>query len=203
VGSRALECLWIATIWSQQAGFQQSRFMIHRAAVFIDNGYLSKVVPNGMKVDFEQFCNTICGGKERLRTYFYDCMPYQSEPPAEDERARYGNYCKFRDIIEGLPRFQMRFGKLRKNRDGTFEQKRVDILMAVELVRLSWSHQIGHAIIVSGDSDFVPAIEAAKDAGVITTLYYSKKSVHDELLSAVDERYEMGPSFFKSVRRSQ
>jgi len=95
----------------------------------------------------------------------------------------------------------MRFGKLRKNRDGSFEQKRVDILMAVELVRLSWSHQIGHAIIVSGDSDFVPAIEAANDAGVITTLYYSKKSVHDELLSAVDERYEMNQSFFESIRR--
>lgn len=96
----------------------------------------------------------------------------------------------------------MRFGKLSKIRNGKFEQKKVDILMAVELVRLSWSHQIGHAIIVSGDSDFVPAIEAAKDAGVITTLYYSKKSVHNELLSAVDERYEMGPSFFKSVQRS-
>jgi len=175
--------------------------MIHRAAVFIDNGYLSKVVPNGMKIDFEQFCTRVCGDKERLRTYFYDCMPYRNEPPAEDEKIRYANYCKFRDIIESLPRFQMRFGKLRKNRDGSFEQKRVDILMAVELVRLSWSHQIGHAIIVSGDSDFVPAIEAANDAGVITTLYYSKKSVHDELLSAVDERYEMNQSFFESIRR--
>lgn len=176
--------------------------MIHRAAIFIDNGYLSKVVPNGMRVDFERFCATVYGDRERLRTYFYDCMPYQSEPPTEDERIRYGNYCKFREIVENLPRFQMRFGKLSKNRDGLFEQKRVDILMAVELVRLSWSHQIGYAIIVSGDSDFVPAIEAAKDAGVITTLYYSKKSVHNELLSAVDEKYEMNQSFFESVRRN-
>ncbi|WP_292519666.1 NYN domain-containing protein [Methanoculleus sp.] len=176
--------------------------MVHRAAVFIDNGYLSKVIPNGTKVDFKRFCDVACGDKDRLRTYFYDCMPYRSEPPTEDEKARYANYCKFRDIIESLPRFQMRLGKLRKNRDGSFEQKRVDILMAVELVRLSWSHQIGHAIIVSGDSDFVPAIEAAKDAGVITTLYYSKKSVHDELLSAVDERYEMNQSFFETVQRS-
>jgi len=160
------------------------------------------VVPNGIRVDFERFCATVYGDRERLRTYFYDCMPYQSEPPTEDERIRYGNYCKFREIVENLPRFQMRFGKLSKSRDGSFEQKRVDILMAVELVRLSWSHQIGHAIIVSGDSDFVPAIEAAKDAGVITTLYYSKKSVHNELLSAVDERYEMSQSFFESVRRN-
>jgi uncharacterized LabA/DUF88 family protein len=95
----------------------------------------------------------------------------------------------------------MRFGKLRKNRDGTFEQKRVDILLAVELVRLSWSHQIGHAVIVTGDSDFVPAIEAAKDAGVITTLYYSRRAVHDELLTSVDERYEMDDVFIEKIRK--
>ena len=175
--------------------------MISRVAVFIDNGYLSKIVPDGIKIDFEKFCTAVCGDKERLRTYFYDCMPYQSEPPTDSEKIRYGNYCKFREIIESLPRFQMRFGKLRKNHDGSFEQKRVDILMAVELVRLSWSHQIRYAIIVSGDSDFVPAIEAAKDAGVITALYFSKGTVHNELLSAVDERYEMNGPFFENVRR--
>ncbi|WFN33482.1 NYN domain-containing protein [Methanogenium sp. S4BF] len=69
------------------------------------------------------------------------------------------------------------------------------------MVRLSWAHQIGHAIIVTGDSDFVPAVEAAKDAGVITSLYYSRKSIHDELLQAVDERYEMNDEFIQSVRR--
>jgi uncharacterized LabA/DUF88 family protein len=76
-----------------------------------------------------------------------------------------------------------------------------DILLAVELVRLSWSGQIGYAVIVTGDSDFVPAIEAAKDAGVITRLYYSRRAVHDELLSAVDERFEMDDTFFDRVRR--
>ncbi len=73
--------------------------------------------------------------------------------------------------------------------------------MAVELVRLSWSHQIGYAVIIAGDSDFVPAIEAAKDAGVITRLVYSKKSIHDELLASVDERFEMNQNFFDTVKR--
>lgn len=95
----------------------------------------------------------------------------------------------------------MRFGKLSKSKTGEYEQKRVDILLAVELVRLSWSHQISHAILVTGDSDFVPAVEAAKDAGVITSLYYSRKSIHDELLQAVDERYEMDDDFIRSVKR--
>jgi uncharacterized LabA/DUF88 family protein len=175
--------------------------MNNRVAVFIDNGYLSKVLTDGKKVDFVRFCDVVCDGKERLRTYFYDCKPYVSEPPTDEEKFRTSQYDKFANKIEALPRFQMRFGKLRKNKDGTFEQKRVDILLAVELVRLSWSDQIKYAVIVTGDSDFVPAIEAAKDAGVITRLYYSRRSVHDELLSAVDERCEMDQEFFDMVKR--
>ncbi len=68
-------------------------------------------------------------------------------------------------------------------------QKRVDILFAVDLVRLSWGRQIGKAILVTGDSDFVPAVLAAKDVGVLVQLYHSPNSVHDELLSAVDESF--------------
>lgn len=175
--------------------------MNNRVAVFIDNGYLSKVTNDGTKIDFVKFCDTVCQDQERLRTYFYDCKPYVSEPPTAEERAKLSSYNKFAGRIEALPRFQMRYGKLRKNKDGSFEQKRVDILLAVELVRLSWSGQIGHAVIVTGDSDFVPAIEAAKDAGVITRLFYSRKAIHDELLSAVDERFEMDAAFYDRVRR--
>jgi len=175
--------------------------MVARAAVFIDNGYLSKIVPEGTKIDFLKFSDEVCGDRERLRTYFYDCMPYQSNPSTPEETEKYSRYCKFKDRVERLPRFQMRFGKLRKNNNGSFEQKRVDILLAVELVRLSWSGQIGYAVIVTGDSDFVPAIEAAKDAGVITALYYSKGTVHDELLSAVDERCEMDRAFYEKMSR--
>jgi len=56
---------------------------------------------------------------------------------------------------------------------------------------MSWGKQIEKAILVTGDSDFVPAIYAAKDAGVVTHLYYLKSNVHDELLLACDERTEI------------
>ena len=73
--------------------------------------------------------------------------------------------------------------------------------MAVDLVRLSWDKQISKAILVTGDSDFVPAIEAAKDAGVLVQLYYSKSSIHDELLSVVDERECISKELIDSVAR--
>ena len=58
-----------------------------------------------------------------------------------------------------------RKGRLQKIVAGSkviFKQKMVDVLLSVDLVRLSWSKQIQAAILVAGDSDYVPAVEAAE-----------------------------------------
>ena len=107
---------------------------------------------------------------------------------------------RFVDALKRLPRFEFRQGKLAR-REGGFEQKRVDIWIAVDLVRLSFSHQITKAVLITGDSDLVPAIEAAKDAGVVVQLYYSRHSVHHELLQACDERYELDQALIQKIQR--
>lgn len=177
-----------------------------RAVVFIDNGYFSKILKNHFKepdVDYELFSDNICGDSERLRTYVYDCMPYQSNPPTENERKRTAKMNKFISCLRKLNRVEVRLGKLQKIYvDGkfTFKQKMVDVLLSVDLVRLSWSKQIQDAILVAGDRDYVPAVKAAKDAGVLVKLYY-KKPIHDELLDTVDEHYEITESLIKSSLR--
>ena len=166
---------------------------MERAVVFVDGAYLQVVLKkefNKPRIDFEKFSNLLCGEYERLRTYYYYAMPYQSNPPKEEERKRYSSADKFIARLRKLKRFDVRLGKLAKRGD-EFVQKRVDILLAVDLVRLSWGRQIATAVIVAGDSDFVPAVQAAKDAGVLVRLYYSKNSVHNELLEAVDEAFEI------------
>jgi uncharacterized LabA/DUF88 family protein len=60
----------------------------------------------------------------------------------------------------------------------------------VDLVKLSSSNRIDKAVLVSGDSDFVPAVRAAKDAGVIVELYYSKgQNLSNELYQICDARF--------------
>jgi uncharacterized LabA/DUF88 family protein len=164
---------------------------LERVAILIDGGYFAKLLEldfSRPKVDFHKFSENVCEGYERLRTYYYTCMPYQSNPPTDEERRRYSAMDKFIYTLQKLPRFEVRLGKLGWA-GNELVQKRVDILFAVDLVRLSWGRQIGKAILVTGDSDFVPAVLAAKDAGVLVQLYYSPNSVHDELLSAVDESF--------------
>ncbi len=177
--------------------------MADRAAVFIDGAYLTKILDVDFgkpKIDLAGFSDILCGKYERLRTYYYNCMPYQSCPPTEDERRRFASMDKFVYTLRKLPRFEVKLGRLGCV-GGEFIQKRVDIALAVDLVRLSCGRMIQKAVIVTGDSDFLPAIEAAKEAGVLVTLYYSQSSIHDELLSAVDESAVIGQDLISHVTR--
>ena len=129
-----------------------------------------------------------------------NCMPYQSCPATEEERRRFASMDKFVYTLRKLPRFEVKLGRLGCV-GGEFIQKRVDIALAADLVRLSCGRMIQKAVLVTGDSDFMPAIEAAKDAGVLVTLYYSQSSIHDELLSAVDESAVMDQELISHVTR--
>ena len=164
-----------------------------RWAVLIDGGYLNKILESEhdkAHLHYGLLSDHVCSGADRLRTYYYHCMPYQSNPPTPEEQQRYRAMSQFKYNLEKLPRFLFRQGKLQKI-GNTFRQKRVDILIAVDLVRLSSTHQIDTAVLFTGDSDMVPAIEVAKDEGVVVQLYYSPNAVHDELLKACDERFEI------------
>lgn len=61
---------------------------------------------------------------------------------------------------------------------------------------MAWGWQIEHAYLITGDSDLVPAINAAKDVGVVIILHYKEGARHDELLQAVDECFAMPSDFF-------
>jgi uncharacterized LabA/DUF88 family protein len=107
--------------------------------------------------------------------------------------------------LERQPRFQVRLGRLAKHRlsDGSteYEQKMVDILLAVDLVQLSVRHQIQRAVLLANDSDFVPAIQIASDAGMVVELYYSvPPRPHDELMSACDECILIDQDFIDEIK---
>jgi uncharacterized LabA/DUF88 family protein len=169
-----------------------------KAIVFIDGGYYAKVrrnVFNDAPIKLDKFSELLCSKHncERVRTYFYDCMPYQSDPPTADESWRTAQKNKFIYNLRKLPRFEFRAGRLQKI-GTTFNQKGVDTLFSVDLVTYAYSGRIDKAILVTGDSDFVPAIMVAKDTGTVVILYYSRGPgvyAHDELLNVVDEKYEI------------
>lgn len=185
-----------------------------KTAIFIDNGYLKKVQDElCIRVDYLKFVNMICGaGSERFRTYVYDCPPYQSNPPKEEEAKRKSSFDSFKYNISKLPRFEFRMGRLQiiRDREGNMiteedgtplmKQKGVDMALGIDVARLSATRQIHNIIIVAGDSDFVPAIIAAKQEGILVTLYYYNK-VHDSLYDVCDDRIELTKEMFEKCKR--
>jgi uncharacterized LabA/DUF88 family protein len=179
---------------------------VSRIANFIDGAYLQYLLRNefgSSKINFSLLATKMAGSREILRTYYYDCLPYQSATPTQEEKERFGKKQKFLASLEKNPRFEVRLGKLEyrgRKVDGSpiFEQKRVDILMGVDLALLAAKHQIVDAAILAGDSDFLPAIQAAKPEGVVIHLFHGTNT-HNDLLQACDERTRIDQGFIDSI----
>jgi uncharacterized LabA/DUF88 family protein len=176
--------------------------MKERIALFIDGGGLEKITSyfGNIPIDYNKLTEFMAMGKPLLRCYYYHCLPYQSSPPTQDEQSKFSSKQKFFRKLNRLNDFTVRLGKLefrgfdKEGGKPIFEQKRVDVHLATDLVMHSTKHIITHAALLTGDSDFLPAIEIAKSEGVHITLFYSEESdlrAHDELIDAVDERKKM------------
>lgn len=180
-------------------------------AVFIDGAYLEKVLLYDhakARIHFGRLVDTMVEGDELLRAYYYHCLPYQSSPPTEEEKARYAARRRFIDALRHLPRFEVRLGKLAFRGladDGRpmFQQKRVDLMLGVDMALLAGKNRIAKVALLTGDSDFTPAVEAVKNEGVLTTLWHGSRgrdtSPSRELLQACDERRELTGEIIRSV----
>jgi uncharacterized LabA/DUF88 family protein len=118
-----------------------------------------------------------------------------STEPTEAEKKRMEEHEEFMKEILSQERWAVRLGKLQRRWDGHreyFEQKRVDVLLSVDMVRHSAAGHIQHVIVVAGDSDFIPAIDATKDSGATVTLwYFDENSIHKDLLEMADTRHQI------------
>lgn len=149
----------------------------------------------------------MAGNLDILRTYYYHCLPYQSENPEPEEKEMFSNAQKFYRKLNRLDSFTVRLGKLAyrgtdDNGRPIFEQKRVDVMLATDLVMHSTKKLITHACLLTGDSDFLPAIQIAQSEGVHITLFYCNQiPPHDELLDIVDARKEIDENIIELIKR--
>ena len=67
-------------------------------------------------------------------------------------------------------------------------------------MQLAAKQAIQEAVLVAGDSDFIPAIMAAKSEGVLVRLFHGA-SPHSELWQEADERTQLTEDFIGSIRR--
>lgn len=182
-------------------------------AIFIDGGYVDKVLQHehtGARIDYSLLATELAGDDEILRTYFYHCMPYRSQNPTDEERGRYVSMHKFTTALKNLPRFEVRLGRLAyRGLDHAgqriFVQKRVDTMIGVDMALLAGKGKITGAVVLSGDSDMVPAVEAVKREGVLVTLWHGGfgglARPSRELYETCDDRNLITPELIQRVQR--
>ena len=192
-----------------------------RLGIFVDGAYMDKLAEADFStwVDYGKLADHITTEVARqsqepidlLRTYYYNSLPYQGDPPTDDEARRVSQKRRFFNALERLPQFQVREGWLilqGTDQDGSriFQQKRVDMMLGLDLASLAFERQITHAAVVAGDSDFLPAVNFAKDRGVVVWLFHGSRrsrqtGYSNELWTAVDNRYEIKRDFMERVER--
>ena len=187
-----------------------------RLAIYIDGGYFDQISRQfGVRVDFAKFVDEVLnvvtdrtsGTLDLLRTYYYDSLPYQGDPPTLDESERFARKRSFFQALRHIERFQVREGRLAlrgydQSGRPMFQQKRVDLMLGLDFALLSSKRQITHAVLIAGDSDFIPAVEVAKQEGIAVWLFHgpgrtrmSRSTYAEELWVAADVRFELTAEF--------
>jgi uncharacterized LabA/DUF88 family protein len=161
-----------------------------RAAVLIDNYYLRKEVLDNyggksarFRLDYEKFSDLLCRdiNASRLRTYIYDCQFKKEEP--------------FFNSLNLQNSFEIRLGEFKSKDNGEVTQKQVDVLIVMDMIQLSLKGKVQHIILVSSDSDFIPAVKFVKEEGVKVHLRTALKDLKLELAKSSDTRKALDNTF--------
>lgn len=123
------------------------------------------------------------------------CVKYFSAKPNNIDRAHRQN--AFFQANKENPRFKLILGKyLSKTikcyncgyEIHTYEEKESDVRIATQIVHDANQHNCDIIIIVSADSDMLPAIELAQEAGVQVFVYFPPFHFSNSLSHAVPSR---------------
>ncbi|HEU5156335.1 MAG TPA: NYN domain-containing protein [Streptosporangiaceae bacterium] len=140
-----------------------------RYAIFVDAGYLyaasgalllEATSRREYRVAAEKLIEALTDhagnqlGGALLRVYWYDAAPRRQ--PTVDQR-----------VIANLPLVKLRLGNL--NAQG--QQKGVDAQLRADLEALARHRAINEAVLLAGDEDMLPAVEAAQRYGVRVHLW--------------------------------
>lgn len=174
--------------------------MIQQAAVFVDGGYLSKVLRHHFgepRIDYAKLASWSATGMTVFRTYYYDCLPHQSSHPTQEERERLSRAQRFFTALERLERFTVRQGRLAyrgidDKGSPVYQQKRVDLQLGLDIASVVSRGRVQMIVLVSGDSDLIPAVQFAQQEAVLVRLVHGPKhTYHQDLWDIADERYEI------------
>jgi uncharacterized LabA/DUF88 family protein len=156
--------------------------------MFIDGGYLRKIFCEELEayfgpmeglleyLDFVRFRENL----QARRAFYYDCVA------RGDDGARDSLTEELSSSLRRQRGVHVRLGGL-VSEGARQRQKEVDVRLAVEMLTHSFSGNMTRAVLISGDRDFTPLVDALVQLGTYVTLLCDARSVAQELRGAADE----------------
>lgn len=189
-----------------------------KCAILIDGGHLRHLVKKAgfePTPDFiEAFARTLLADEEEaLRVYYYDCRPYNGRQirPISGEEIEYSLHSGWMDELARRDLFQLRLGHLkfrgwafRDDGDGegdltddhfapSFEQKSVDLMMALDVANMIERRTVERLIVVTGDADLTPILDHSRTKGLSVIVANPPGwQLHDTLQANSDGSRDVG-----------
>jgi uncharacterized LabA/DUF88 family protein len=183
-----------------------------KVAVLIDGGYTRKLAQREQipyNPDYIEKIARACVSEDEtaLRYLYYDCAPYRGtvKLPVSGQDHTFDKPDAWLHALAKKDLFAIRRGvlkfrgwnpktipvqpKVMTDKDFTpnFEQKGVDMRIGLDVATYSTSRLVDRLILVSGDTDCIPAMKLARINGVqIVLVTFPKRSVSGELLAHCD-----------------
>ena len=141
------------------------RYINERVAIFIDAGnmfHASNYLK--VKIDYKKLINLLKRDRWLLRAYFYTGIPRQDM--IQEREDLFQQWKKQEGFLNELQKLgiKVKTMPLKKTPEGYIE-KGVDVLLATDMVSLAFRDAYDTAILVSGDSDYVPVVEEIQELG--------------------------------------
>lgn len=165
--------------------------------LFIDGGCLRESLKNYSERFFDN--DLIEFDYPRLSLEFNKVFYYDSLPPIKNEELddeyfeRVEPIIKFFTNLSLLDGFHVYEGTTRRRRK-IIEQKKVDIMIAVDMLNHSFRKNMSKATLLTSDLDFKPLIDALVDNGMYVKLWYPINKTNQELIQSADAGKELSLS---------
>lgn len=147
------------------------------------------------RFDYRRFVETLTSGMDLIKVYL--ACSQAAWVPVEEEKKK--EHKKEKRHFEGMDQLDFFYVK-RFERKGEGE-KQVDTYLACQMVSLAYENAYDVAIIISGDEDYIPAIEIAQQKGKIVMAISAGKSFSEELQRKADRALRLnkeGDLYFKN-----
>jgi uncharacterized LabA/DUF88 family protein len=167
-----------------------------RVMVFIDGSNLYHVLGQTCgrhDLQFDKFAQKLAGDRDLRRVYYYNIRQ-----EAFEGGSNVSEQDRFLSSLYDTPYLEVKLG-IWKQRGGTMVEKGVDVMLAVDLVTRAYRDQYDTAIIVSGDADFFPALQAAKDVGKHVEVAAFDTNISSEAARVADVHIKLTKTFFTGL----